>query len=356
MKNRYYIKSYLVVLFTALLLSSCAKESLNDNNPAPKNPMLFGVEKIAQTKVAYTEETDGKISAAFEPKVDEIGLYAFYNNFYVWYDEYQNFAESVIFSNQGMEVDDNGYLTYSPLKSWTFSTIYGTAPHTVDVEAYYPFKANYNDDMNLAGDEKTGASTLIYKFKSASEVKCDVDFMTSHRRIDEYEDKPIEFREAMLALRTIELQFTRRTAAMNIKVSKPSDFDEKIVVNSIAVEFNAPTLYTQTISNVDVINWTLPEDMTFSKTLTTAVELEKTNWNGMPSTDMTNSTKDLFAPKDMLHFPPGTVINKITFGYTVTSASNVETSSTYNWHPHTAPTLANTSFTLNIELNPIRNN
>lgn len=354
-------KIYLALL-TLTAISGCTNSSDIEDEPL-QDAMLFGVEEIAQTKVAYSQGSDDKITATFE-EGDQIGLYAFYNNFYYYYPEYSSFAESVIFANQELTVQaDRKSTTYTPVRSWTFSTLYGTAPHTLDAIAYYPFKADYNADYvyieHTYPDAEAGTSggkaTLIYYYatqdsESNYTANVDVDFMTAHTRYDDSET-PDNFRSDMLSLAAIPLSFTRQTASLNLQVTKPDDYGTDLTVTSITVYYDAYTKFTQSVDVTSEVAWS---DMTSDYALQVSktglsVELAETDWDSTPTEDSYNAVSNLLADDNLLHFPPDTQINKIVF-------TLKETSDTYTWHPHIATFVANTHYTLNLELDPARNN
>ncbi len=362
------IKFDKIYLFIGLLsaLCSCTKGSNTSDAPL-QDAMLFGVEEIAETKVAYSQDADDKIIASFT-EGDEIGVYAYYNNFYYYYTEYADFAESVIFANHQLTVGDDGEsLSYSPLRSWTFSTLYGTAPHTLDAFAYYPFKADYNYDYVYIehtypdAEEGTsgGAGTLIYWYAydydendvNYGAVNSDIDFMTAHTRYDDSET-PENFREDMLSLTAIPFAFTRQTASLNLQVTKPDDYASTITVTGITVYYDAYRKFTQSINSSSVVTWS---EMTTGYALEASktglnVELDETDWDSTPTEDSYNEVDNLLANDNLLHFPPDTQINKIVF--TISGA----TTNTYTWHPHIATFVANTHYTLNLELDPERAN
>lgn len=364
--------------------SSCTKQ--DNNSTAPQaDAIRFGIEEIAETRLAYDEQDDSRLSARFTDG-NKIGLYAFFNNFYYFYPEYSNFAESVIFANQDLTVryTDQGeqYTEYSPIKSWTFSTIYGTAPHTLDVVAYYPQKMGYNPDyvvINHSYSDKDGkgggAATLKYFYVSkktdpttnatTTKVNFDIDFMTAHTRYDDSKT-PLNFRNDMLSLSHIPLRFTRQTASLNLKVTKPDYYEDSITVKSVTAHFKAyqefdlkgyinkdvqfdettkPFAYSQgTWSNMS-------EDYLTASIGDLNVKLEKTNWTGNPQEGAERDVENLLPLEKMFHFPTDTDILKVVF--TILDGTDEKT---YVWHPHIAPIVANTHYTLHLELDPKRAN
>ncbi len=340
------IASLLCILFT---LTSCVKEDVETNVPV-EDSMLFGVKGIAQTRIDYSGESDNRVTAMFE-KGDNIGLYAFYNNFYYYFSEYMSFAESVIFTNQGLTVDGNNNATYSPVRSWTFSTIYGTAPHTLDCVAYYPFREGYNTTYVHVTNDNNGKATLEYLYAYEGVVNANVDFMTAYTRYDD-SLTPDRFRDDMLALQSIPLSFTRRCASLNLKVTKPKGYTTDIIVTEVTVYFDAFTKFTQTIGSDSVISWVdMTSDYALEASAFCNVNLIENTWNNTPGQGATNKADNLLEYDNMLHFPPETQINKIVFVLTDDGVSK-----NYTWHPHLAPIEANTNYTLNLELDPQRAN
>lgn len=360
----------IVSIFCLLLaLNSCQKEQIED--VVIDKEILFGVEEIAQTKLAYGDQTNGGLSAKFSAD-DKIGVYAYYNNFYYYYTEYESFAESVVFSNQGMWITNNADgtqgLSYSPLRSWTFSTLYGTAPYKIDCIAFYPYNDSggtsyYNPKyINMVNDE-SGKATLEYYYygymgndaDATYVVNSNIDFMTAHTLYQE--EDATDFRSAMLGLDYIPLVFTRQTASLNLQVTKPDDYPTEIIVTGISVYFDAYTKFTQTLSSSggtisDEIRW---EDMTTDYSLTASTTcnatLAETGWNAVPDEDSSNEVEDLLEDDEILFFPPDTEIFKIVF--TLTDDGEAKT---YTWHPHIATIVANTHYTLSLELDPARAN
>lgn len=350
-----------------LALASCSEDNIETSESVEtvENPMLFGIEQIAQTKVSYGDQDNAGLSAKFDVG-DNLGVYAFYNNFYYYYNDYGVFAESVIFANEGMWVTESSgayYASYEPLRSWTFSTLYGTAPHTLDVVAYYPLVSGsgYNPHhLNVV--ETNGAATLEYYYYSYDgaddsdgyTVNSNVDFMTAHTRYDQYEDQPEQFRAAMLSLTSIPLEFTRQLASLNFQVTKPDGYESEIKVTALTVTFDAPTKFTQTISSSPKIAW---DDMTenYSLTASTTCEatLAQTVYNYTPGEHEEDIAvvDDLLEDDELLFFPPETEIWKIVF--TITDGG-VEKE--YTWHAHVAEIVANTHYTLSLELDPSRAN
>ncbi len=341
---------FLLAGIAILAMSSCAK-SAEDSTPEQEQQgtILFSIEGVAQTKVDYNG-----IEADFEEN-DEIGLYAFYNNFYYYYLDYETFAESVIFANNGLTIDSSNNATYSPLKSWTFSTIYGTAPHTLDVVAYYPFLADYNTDFAYMIYDDTGAASLIFSYLDSDDKVNNVDFMIANERYDYSADKD-NFRAAMLALEYIPLTFTRQMASMNFKVTKPEGDTSTIVVTGVEVIFDASTKMSQLISTTEPkAVWSNDQsDMGYSLSNSTTCEytLAETEYDYTPEDDVTPAeVSDLLAEDNLLYFPPGTSIQKILFTIKVDGSET-----TYTWHAHVAEIVANTHYTLNLELDPDRAN
>ncbi|MFI3267426.1 MAG: hypothetical protein R3Y51_01790 [Rikenellaceae bacterium] len=345
MVNR--LNNYLIMMSiaTATLVSSSCTKSLSDT-ASDESVMLFGVEST-QTKVNY----DG-VEADFE-KGDELGLYAFYNNFYYYYNEYASFAESVIFANHGLTIDESKNATYSPLRTWTFSTLYGTAPHTLDVVAYYPFKTGYNEDyVVMVYDEDDGAATLEYYYVNDDGDINNVDYMTACTRYD-YSAKTDEFREAMLGLEYIPLSFTRQTASLNFKITKPEDYETEIIVKGVEVTFDAYKKMTQTIGASSTVTWSdMTENYSLTTSTTCSATLAETVYDYTPSEDVTPTVvDDLLSDEQLLFFPPGTEIWKIVF--TLTDDGEEKE---YTWHAHVDEIFANTHYTLNLELDPSRAN
>lgn len=396
------LNNILITLSVLLAISSCTKqEKVVEYTP---NPMLFGIENIAQTKISYAAEDvilldkngnpvldkDGnkifqeRVTAEFE-EWEQVGVYAFYNNFYYWYDEYQNFAESIIFPNIGMNVrygTSGKYLEYSPLKSWTFSTIYGDSPHTLDAVAYYPLVVGYHpEQLQMLNTTPSNPATLeyFYAYKETSTgkiiVNSHIDFMTAHTRYDNNEKDPIAFRKQMLALEYIPLSFTRQTAVLNIQVTKPAKNRDKIEINGLTVEFDAPLKFTQKIAPYsstpnENAAWDITtmasqtegfgEWLTATTTFSTPKVLKPTGFDDNPDDNYQYVVEKLFDyttdKEQLLYFPTGTDINKITFDITVTGEDNVvKTDQTeFVWHPHIAPIKANRLLTLTLELDPSR--
>ncbi len=351
-----------IILCLLLACSSCAREELQsyveEDVEVVENPMLFGVEQIAQTKVTY----DG-VTASFEVG-DEIGIYAFYNNFYYYYNDYGVFAESVLFANHGAHIGDSSNAIYEPLRSWTFSTVYGTAPHTLDCVAYYPLKEGYNPDHVIMNYDDTDAVTLqycyYYDYETEDEdasttgqiVRDTVDFMTAHTRYDEYQGDPETFRTEMLGLTSIPLEFTRQTASLNFQVTKPDDHTNTIIVTGLTIYFDACTKFTQSISGSDTISWSdMTENHYLEATRTCSKALVTTNWDAIPEEGSSNTVANLLDDDNMLFFPPKTEIWKVVF----TITDNGEEKE-YTWHPHVAEIVANTHYTLSLELDPDRAN
>ncbi len=333
------------LLCLSLLLTACTQTTDPEQEPT-QDAILFGVEGVAQTKVDY----DGQ-SADFTAG-DQIGVYAFYNNFYYYYTQYSSFAESVIFANQGLIVDESKNANYSPLVSWTFSTLYGTAPHTLDVVAYYPFKEGYNEDYALLVHDDSGAATLKYYYvNSSGVVNSGVDFMTAQTRYDD-SDAPEDFRSDMLALERIPLSFTRQLASLNLKVTKPYGYSDKIVVNGVTVTFDAYKEFSQTVGASPQSTWS---EMTENYALTGSTEcnvtLSETVYEDAPDESTTSTATYLLEDDNMFFFPPETNILKVDFDITVGTEKT-----TYTWHPHIATIQANTHYTLNLELDPARAN
>lgn len=367
-----------LALCALLLLGSCAKEEVEISD-STEHAMLFSIEEIAMTKVEYGEQTNGGISATFEVG-DQVGVYAFYNNFYYYYNQYEDFAESVILANHGMKVEKNDSeltLVYTPVVSWTFSTLYGTAPHTLDCVAYYPFEDGYNTDYAMMVHDSSGAATLEYYYAYTEtntdtdteivtetvKTRANIDFMTACYRNDEYaattdkEDDPDGFREAMLSLESIPLSFTRQLASLNLQVTKPDGYGDKIVVNGITVYFDACTKFVQTIGYSDKIEWSeMTTGYSLTATTTCSAILAETGWDDVPEEDASNEgVANLLKDEDMLFFPPGSDILKIVFSITVGEGDSAYDTE-YTWHPHIAPIVANTHYTLSLELDPERAN
>lgn len=340
--------------------TSCTKDETIEDPNSQESVMLFGVENIAQTKVSYDDQPNGGLSAKFDAG-DNIGVYAFYNNFYYYYNDYGTFAESVIFANQGMTLNDDLDATYSPLRTWTFSTLYGTAPHTLDVMSYYPLVEGYNPGCINMYSDSTGAATFEYYYYSYVEtngvkvytLNSDKDFMTAQTRYSGYSDSST-FRTAMLALEKIPLSFTRRLASMNFQVTKPDDYTTDIVVTGLTVYFKAPTKFTETVGANPSRSWGWEEeyeDTIFEASTTCKEILEETSWDDTPEEGATNEVDNLLEDEELLFFPPGTEIQKIVF--TLTDGGEA---TTYTWHAHVAEIVANTHYTLNLELDPARAN
>lgn len=326
-------------------LTSCTK---SNNFSHQEQSMLFGVESITQTRVDYTDHDNGGVAAQFE-EGDQIGLYGFYNNFYYYYSEYLNFAESVIFANQGLIVNSQGSAAYSPIRSWTFSTIYGTAPHTLDCIAYYPFREGHNPTyVNLTHDEN-GAATLEYHYVDGSDINSNIDFMTAHTRYDRHET-PEDFRKEMLALKSIPLTFTRRTASLNFKVTKPKGYAREIVVTGVTLHFDSYSKFHQKVDGGSAIWWS---GMTngYSRLTSTNCEksLKETTWDGIPEAGAQHKVENLLSSDQRFFLPPDSTIGKIVFSIT----DNGEPK-TFTWHPHVATIEANATYTLNLELDPNR--
>ncbi len=363
------------LLSILLVLTSCEREDIESVDTV-EYPMLFGVEQITQTKVSYEDQYSDEDTATFEGVAarfdvgDNVGLYAFYNNYYYWYNDYGCFAESVIFANHGMVVGEDNMLDYSPIRSWTFSTLYGTAPHTIDVMAYYPLVDGYYPEQIAMINDETGAATFEYYYfynktstttddqgettTTSRVVNSDVDFMTAHTRYDEYEDRATDFREAMLEKATIPLEFTRQLASLNLQVTKPDGYATDIIVTGLTFYFDAYEKFTQTISSSDVVKW---DGMTEGYSLTATVSdlevtLNQTGWSDIPSDGATNEgVANLLTAKQMPFFPPDAEIWKVIF--TITDGGEAKT---YTWHPHITTIEANRHYTLSLELDPARAN
>ncbi len=356
------------LLSLLLVCASCTKEETTEEAVvAEEAVMQFSVEQIAQTKVEYSG-----LTATFTDG-ENAGLYTFYNNFYYYYNDYGCFAESVIFANQGVTLYSSGVAEYSPMRSWTFSTIYGTAPHTIDCMAYYPFRADYNPDYVVV-ETIDNTPTIEYNYYSETTtttettktVNSDIDFMTAHYRYaatdSNGDSDPETFRTYMLALGSIPLTFNRQTASLNLKVTKPDEHTDEIVVTGITVYFDAYTKFTQKIDNTSAVSWSemwseTYKDETTGDYLTTSKEcnatLAKTGWDDIPTDGATTTTTvaNLLEDSNMLFFPPEAEIQKIVF--TLTDGSEAKE---YTWHPHMATIEANTHYTLNLELDPERAN
>ncbi len=331
----------------SLAIASCAKEEISTSQ---NDAMQFWIKEITQSRVAYDDQENGGISATFEAG-DDIGLYAFYNNFYYFYDQYNNFAESIIFANQGLRVDTQGAATYSPLRSWTFSTIYGTAPHTIDCIAYYPFKEGYNPNYVVMNHDSNGAATLAYQYVDGDTVNSNIDFMTAHTRYDD-SATPEKFRSDMLGLGSIPFIFTRRTASLNLRVSKPEGYATDVIVTGVTLYFDAYTKFTHTVNGESAVQW---EGMTTGYALQASAACEKslaeTSWNPSPESGAMQPAENLLSEKERFFLPPDTNIHKVLFTITVN-----EVEKSYTWHPHIAPIKANSHYTLNLELDPNRAN
>lgn len=356
-----YSKWLKLSLYSILILlcglSSCAKQE-TEGLDSSQNAMLFGIEEITQTRLSYSDQDNGGLAAKFDA-YENIGLFAYYNNFYHYYNEYASFAESVLFSNQGLIIDANYNATYSPLKSWTFSTLYGTAPHTLDAVAYYPFEEDYNPGyINLFRDSENNTLLEYYyvgylgsEVAQDSVVQCHRDFMTAHTRYD-YSGTPSDFRDAMLELTSIPLTFTRQLASLNLQVTKPDDYPTEIIVTGISVYFDAYRKFTQSIDSKSTVTWSnMTSNYSLTATATCNTELEETGWDSTPDQDAYNTVENLLEDDNMLFFPPETQINKVVFTLTDDGAET-----TYTWHPHIATIEANTHYTLSLELDPARAN
>ncbi len=335
-----------------MLLASCEKHEVVSS--VAQSSILFSVDEITQTKVSYGEQENGGVSAAFEDG-DYIGVYAFYNNFYYYYMEYLSFAESVIFANDSLELDGSGGASYSPLKSWTFSTLYGTAPHTLDVVSYYPFTSGYNPKyINVVHDD-SGAATLEYYYvgylgddsQTDDVVNFNIDFMTATQRYN-YSDDTTGFRDAMLALPSIPLSFTRQMASLNIQVTKPDDYSSDIIVTQVDVYCYAYQKFTQTIGANEKIEWSEKSEELLVATATCKITLDKTGRDEVSDEEATNDVDNLLESDNLLYFPPGTDISKVVF--------TLDGGGSYTWHPHIATIEANTNYILNLELDPARAN
>lgn len=351
------------VLSLVFMLCSCTKDEA-ESQGVVDGVILFGVEDIASTKVLYGDQDNGGLSASFEDG-EYIGLYAFYNNFYYYYMSYLSFAESVLFTNQGLKIelsDASCDATYSPLKSWTFSTLYGTAPHTLDCIAYYPFQESYNPKyVNMVHDDG-GAATLEYYYvgylgseEADNVVNANIDFMTAHSRYAYSSSDTEGFRSDMLSRDKLILAFTRQMASLNLQVTKPEGYTAEIVVKGLTVYFDAYTKFTQTVNTSSSVTWSeMTENYALEASVTcgdSGVSLSETSWNSTPSEDFVYVVPNLLEDDNMLFFPPATEINKIVF-----SITDGGVATTYTWHPHVAPIEANTLYTLNLELDPSRAN
>lgn len=381
-------------LWLLLALTACAKEEPESIAPI-ENPMLFSIKEIIQTKVSYDDQTNGGLSAEFDHG-DQIGLYAYYNNYYDYYDEYGNFAESVIFANNGAHVNSSGSITYNPIQSWTFSSVYGTSPFTLDCVAYYPFKAGYNDNYAHMTSSLKGAATINYDYayqESVTDEKTDVttttikvhdkiDFMTAHTKLsgvtevggDGDEWTAAEFREKMLALPSIKLSFMRQLATLNFKVSKPDNYANKIEVTKVEVTFDAPTKYAKLVSdNSGTDPWSTmasewdngatPYPLTASREC--SKELKETGWDDVPTAGAVHPAENLLDCSNdddednnkLFYFPPKTKIWKVVFTINETDATtNAKVEKTFTWHAHVAEIKANTHYSLTLELDPNRAN
>ncbi|MFR9650631.1 MAG: hypothetical protein SNG35_01220 [Rikenellaceae bacterium] len=353
-------------IIPVLWLCSCSVDETTGYDAADdEHYMIFGVERVAQSRLDY----DGQ-SATFEAG-ENIGLYAFYNNYYFYYNDYDVFAESVIFANQGLAVYD-GYATSDPQLSWTFSTLYGTAPHTIDIVSYYPFKEYYNPDyvilIDYVDDDSIGPTLEFYYYNYDDDeqtytTNSTVDFMTAYTRYSYYDEDEDDygaatFRTEMLARESIPLTFTRQLASLNLQVTKPDGYETEIKVDSITVHFDAYQKYTLNTGNSDdpVAGWesdtmTSNYALTATTTLAEPKSLTETSWDSDPGEGVTYVVEDLLEDDELLFFPPDTDIFKIIFYITDDGEAK-----TYTWHPHITTIEANTRYTLSLELDPARAN
>ncbi len=364
------------MLFTILLMVHTSCSVGEEVSPAAVEPAIgFGIGDIAQTKVEYTEgESDARLSAEFEPE-ELIGIYAFYNNFFYYYTEYAGYAESVIFHNQWLKIDkvDVTKAAYEPQLSWTFSTLYGDSPHTLDCVAYYPYAANYNPRYaNLVHsysteDSNGGAATLEYYYvgymggvsDNATEVvNANVDFMTAHVRYDSYTDSAdaAGFRDYIISNPTIALSFTRQLASLDLQVTKPLTHNEKIFVNELQVIFDAPAKFEQKIDETKAVAWSdVRRELSYTVDCNDK-ELIKNTWDDTPVDDVAKQdVENLLGVDNMLFFPPDTYIRKLVFTITI-GEGDAATQQRYVWHPHVATFVRNKHYTLTLELDPERDN
>ncbi len=334
----------MLCLLSVAPLISCEREE-DKIGDRTEGVMMFGIDKIVQPRIDYGDQSNGGISATFESD-DRLGLYAFYNNFFYFYPEYNEFAESVVFVNQELVLDDAGNASYSPLRTWTFSTIYGIAPYMIDCFAYHPYNTHSVNIFNNNHD----IPVFEYTYANGSSTNSNIDFMTAHTR--HKSDSAEEFRATMLATDRIAFEFTRRTASFNFRVSKPANHKENIVVKKVEFHFDAYTKFLQQIDENSRCSW---ENMTTGYSLrastTCNVSIEPTNPDITPDDGVDSGVKELLENDNLIFLPPDSKVLKIVF-----SIEEDNVPKTYTWHAHIEPIVANKHFSLNLELDPDRAN
>ncbi len=236
--KRYRVYNLLTsILAVAVVLCGCDK---SDDETSIDKMIGFGIslpEVATRVTVSDTENSNGKFDVTFDDD-DQIGLYLYYNNFYEYYAEWSTYAESVIFANQLITPTAGGTLaTYSPIKSWTFSTIYGTQPYKYDAIAYYP----YTDNGAIVSKWSGASSNILIYYYDPSILDRHCDFMVGTATYVTDKSDPGKFREDILAgSGNVALKFTREMASVNLRLRKIDTYaSETIEVKGMTLSFDS---------------------------------------------------------------------------------------------------------------------
>lgn len=355
----------LVGVACVILAAACEKITIPETKPATPDEMIPGmiyfsnpkISTSVETRVTDTEQSDGSYTSKFDDN-DEISVYSFYNYYY------EPDGESVVFDNEKVTVADDDTtaeyqeLTYGePLRAWTFSTIYGTAPHTVQNFAFYP----YSTEISLSTTNGSDAAT----FTLAYDPKEPCDLMVAKTTLSK--STPSDFRDFILGegeyisdgAQTIKFQFERLLGAITFRITKVARVTEKIEINNIEVFYNTNgkeilTIDTHSMNDTDdgtnSYSWTDSDSITDSSSVKVPVRGENCTINKTP-TEIRDEVKTI-TEKPQFFFTPGTTISKVVFTYTLGSTAG----ETHTWHPHINPIEANENISLQFELDPGRNN
>lgn len=363
----------LVVTFAVVGAVVCSCDTADEQGLQEEACYIgFGLSAEVSTRVTVsdTENTEGKYDVTFD-KGDKIGVYLYYNNFFNYYSEYNSYAESVIFANEELTVgSDVATATYSPIKSWTFSTLYGTAPYRYDAIAYYP----YTDDSDIASKWSAPEShTFVYTY-NPSDFEKHCDFMIGSATYSDAASNAENFRTYVLTNSNISLNFTRQMASMNFCITKADHLETSVIeVKGFAVYFSAYNQFVYDQAKADG-EWCSSGDApsvmgsytvvvgseSLDSSVATLATTSANSTNNDTAGDTTTDPEDLVGAgvkvsdeliSSHLYLPPQSYVSKIVFDITVDGADD-----TYTWHPHVAEIVANTHYTLNMELDPERSN
>lgn len=347
-RNLHNILSLIIATIVVVSCNNSYNLESDDNN---YGTIRFGIDNIT-TRVSDSNEFE------FD---DRLGVYMFFNHFYYYYTEYNNFAESVIFSNQELIVQSSSSVSYSPLKTWTFSTVYGTAPHNLDIVAYYPYavsdRVSFSNSTEDNGIDDTNNALFMFEY-DATNISNHCDFMIAENTYNYSDDLTPDgsddaeiFRNYILEQPYLTLTFKRKLASLNLKVSKEESITSDITVTGITVYFKADTLFCyNTLADSEAWYGKPSENKTVS------VSCKQVLTATIDPTDPDNSGVEFdvdYLLSDNLYFPPNTEIEMVEFNI---EGDGADGKSTYEWHPHMATIVENTHYTLNLELDPNRKN